>query len=155
MTVLAWIQINIAHVYNGPSPTLPSSKLLLDSKPYMPWQPAGRRNVNSNRNRRKGWNSGILWKEKGSAWRNVIWFMEYRDVVRSLWCRWKDTGRIKRRWRGREYCSPVFGEWTSKKKKKKLENLKRHFDDRNRDPCGLGPLRKTHSPVQKRYVSDQ
>lgn len=41
MTVLASIQINIAHVYNRPSPTLPSWKLALDSKPYMPWQPEG------------------------------------------------------------------------------------------------------------------
>lgn len=32
---------------------------------------------------------------EGSAWRNVIWFMQHRDVVRSLWCRWKDTGGKK------------------------------------------------------------
>lgn len=67
-------------------------------------------------------------KREGSTWRNVIWFMEYRDVVRSLWCRWKDTGRIKRRWRGHQYCCSIFRDRTFKKiKKRKLGELKETF----------------------------
>lgn len=97
---------------------------------------------------------------EGSAWRNVIWFMQHRDVVRSLWCRWKDTGGKKSRRRSHEYFSSVVRERTCEKLKNCQKKMKKTGSKRDvlmsktSTPAALTPAgkltpgcRKDTSPI--------